>query len=120
MFAKFFFSDTLQCSKQLPSGDPKVVLCVKNCTGFDPLLNQSFSLAFQENKPLIQDRAYTWKNENNEEITSITCDYKDLSNDKMYLDYNWTCNSGYYENGKFCSGTYICLNHLDVFVIRSN
>ena len=71
MFAKFFFSDTLQCRKQLPSGDPKVVLCVKNCTGFDPLLGQSFSLALQENKTLVQNLAYTWKNENDEEIKRV-------------------------------------------------
>ena len=85
-----------------------MVLCVKNCTGFDPLLDQSFSLAFQENKPLIQDPAYTWKNENNEEIASITCVYKDFGgpSEKSYLDYKWTCNDGYHENGKFCSGIY--------------
>ena len=109
MFAKFFFSDTLQCSKQLPSGDPKVVLCVKNCTGFDPLLGQRFSLALQENKTLVQNPAYTWKNENGKEITSITCVYKDFGvpSEKLVLDYKWTCNAGYYENGEFCSGTYI-------------
>ena len=80
---------------------------MKNCTGFDPLLGQNFSLAFQENRTLIQHPGYIWKNENEDNIASINCDYKDFGglSEKIDLDYKWTCNAGYYENGVFCSGT---------------
>ena len=92
--------------KNLPPDDPKVTICVKNCTGFDPLSGYSFEIGFKEHKTLDPHPAYNWTNRENNVISSLSCDFEDFGglHEKIDIDYKWSCKNGYHQNGKYCSG----------------
>ena len=71
------FLGTNECMKNVSVDDPRMVLCVKHCTGFDPIL-LNYTFPFGEKIKLPNNPAYRWEYENGTEVSSITCDFKDF------------------------------------------
>ena len=73
--------------KETPSDDPKAMICVRNCTGFDPIAGSSFQLDFRTKKMLNQHPMYKWTDQDGNEISSTSCDFKDFGGLQEKIDF---------------------------------
>ena len=97
-------SETTECKKKNAQGGShydqrKMILCVTNCTGNDPIKGD-FTVPFRgsRNLPIYPDGK--WLNDNGDAVTSVRCDYEDSGGvyERISLSPNhtWVCKQGFY------------------------
>ena len=77
-----------------------MTLCVKNCTGVDPISGQ-YSVPFGKSRSLPPNPIYKWVDGNGNRISSVKCDYKDFGKKSESIGLNyyaWDCAPGYNKN----------------------
>ena len=95
-----------------------MTLCVKNCSGSDPI-HGSFNLTFRQPMALNPTPGYIWKNSYGEEISSVKCDFFDFGGtfEAIKLNYTWECDDGYYKIDNSCKGKYSTLHNCPVYTL---
>ena len=87
--------------------NPKMTICVKNCTGSDPI-HGIYNVTFAQSKQLSSVPGYQWVDGNGNHISSVKCDVKHFGGpyETFTLDYTWECTQGYHKrsNDNRCVG----------------
>ena len=76
----------------------KTMICVKNCTGFDPI-SGNYNVQFGQSRALPLTSTYKWVTGDGDPISSVKCDIKDFGGISETIDleeYTWECANGYY------------------------
>ena len=97
-------SETTECKKRnVQAGSDydqhKMIICVTNCTGNDPI-NGDYIVPFGASKNLLINPRYDWVDDNGDAISSVRCDFNDFGGVhegiSLSPNYAWVCKQGFY------------------------